>query len=366
MGKNFKDVPDPRMNRRKRHNLIDILAISLCAMICGADDFEEIEIYGQEKESFLKTFLELPNGIPSRDTFSRLFCALDKDAFSNCLYEWSKEILADLSLKLPQLNIDGKVLRGTSTAGQKKSGLCIVSAWLNDVNLILGQEKVQDKSNEKTAIPKILKDLDLENTLVSIDAIACEQKNADLIDDKGGFYLLALKKNQKNAYEQIHDRMKANKEQLLCEKDIDFGSGRIEKRDCYIDTNLLFYDELNEWKHLKTVIMIDSSREINGKVSNETRFYLSNLETTPKDFNQFVRNHWGIENKLHWTLDVVFKEDMQRNKKDNAPENLATLRKMALQMIKRINDKRSIKSRRKRAIWDNQALLDILCQVNTI
>lgn len=194
----FDSVPDFRQNRRKRHKLIDVLAISVCAVVCGANDFEEIAIYGRQKIEFLRTFLELPNGIPSHDTFNRVFKFLDKDKFSDSLYRWSKEILSSIQEHFTHISIDGKVLRGTANSGKRKSGICIVSAWVSEHRLVLGQQKVDTKSNEKTAIPELLESLDLTGTLVTIDAIACEQKNADLIIEKQGNYLLALKKNHRS------------------------------------------------------------------------------------------------------------------------------------------------------------------------
>lgn len=190
----FADVPDFRLNRRKKHNLLDILVIALVAVVCGADNFEEMELYGRQKEAFLRTFLTLPNGIPAHDTFNRVFKYLDKQAFGDYLYRWSSQILAELDQDMTQIGIDGKVLRATAKKGYKKSGLCIVSAWVGEHRLVLGQEKVSAKSNEKTAIPVLLASLDLKDSLVSIDAIACEKTNADQIISQEGHYLLALKK----------------------------------------------------------------------------------------------------------------------------------------------------------------------------
>lgn len=356
----FGDVPDFRINRRKKHNLVDILVIALCAIVSGADDFEEIEAYGKRKEAFLRGFLELPNGIPSHDTFNRVFKYMDKTAFADCLYRWSKELLAFINSQLTQINIDGKVLRGTAKSGHKKSGICIVSAWVSEQHLVLGQEKVDAKSNEKTAIPKLLKSLDLEGSLVSSDAAGCQLKNADLIIEKGSDYLIAIKKDHKHIYEQITDWMAKRKEHLPLDEWIDFGSGRIEKRVCYVENRLELLDDLSEWTHLKAIVMVEASREKDGKISTESRFYLSSLQANVKEFNQLVRNHWSIENQLHWKLDVVFQEDMSRTKTGNAPENMATARKLALQLLNRVQDRESIKNRRKMAGWDDNYLLNIL------
>jgi predicted transposase YbfD/YdcC len=362
----FGSVPDFRKNRRKKHQLVDILVIALCAVISGADDFEEIESYGQRKEAFLRTFLELPNGIPSHDTFNRVFKLMDSKAFGACLYNWSKQILELVASELTQINIDGKVLRGTAKSGFKKSGICLVSAWVSEHELVLGQEKVSEKSNEKTAIPQLLKSLDLKDALVSCDAAGGQLKNADLIVEKQGHYLIALKQNQKNIYEQVSERMEKNKAFLPKEEWVDFGSGRIEKRICYVENHLELFDDLHAWKHLKSIVMIESSREKNGITSRETRFYLSDVALSAEQFNYLIRNHWSIENRLHWKLDVVFREDLARTRTGNAPQNLATTRKLALQMLNQLSDKESIKNRRKIAGWDDNYLIDILSNINQI
>jgi predicted transposase YbfD/YdcC len=359
----FQDVPDFRINRRKKHNLLDILVISVCAFVCGADDFEDIALYGIQKESFLRTFLELPNGIPSHDTFNRVLKFLDKDAFADSLYRWSKEILSTLNEEYTQINIDGKVLRATAQSGHNKSGLCLLSAWVSDHKLILGQQKVASKSNEKTAVPDLLNSLDLKDSIVTIDAIACDIKNADIITQKQGHYILALKNNNKHIYQQVSERFAQTKTQLPNNENIDFGSGRIETRTCYVENDLTLYDDLVPWKHLKSIIIVESKREIKDKISFETRFYLSDLAFEPKVFSQYIRNHWSIENKLHWQLDVTFREDLQRTQYGNAPENLAIIRKLSLQLLNKITDKESIKSRRKLAGWNDQYLIKILSNI---
>lgn len=362
----FEGVPDFRKNRRKKHQLVDILVIALCALISGADDFEEIELYGKRKEAFLRTFLELPNGIPSHDTFNRVFKLMDKKAFGECLYRWSKQILEVVESQISQINIDGKVLRATAKSGFRKSGICVVSAWVAEHQLVLGQEKVATKSNEKTAIPELLASLDLKDGLVSCDAAGCQLKNCDLIVEKQGHYLVALKKDHKHIYEQVSERMEKNKAFLSKDEWVDFGSGRIEKRTCYVENHLALLDELQEWQHLKSVVMVEATREKNGKTTSETRYYLSDLAATAKEFNHFVRNHWSIENRLHWKLDVVFREDQARTRTGNAPENLATARKLALQMLNQVSDKESIKNRRKTAGWDDEYLKSILSKINSI
>lgn len=356
----FSDVPDFRLNRRKKHLLVDILAISVCAVVCGANDFKEIATYGRQKIGFLSGFLVLPNGIPSHDTFNRVFKFLDKERFSDCLHRWSKQILSSLQEELTHISVDGKVLCGTAKAGQKKSGICLVSAWASEHRLVLGQARVDGKSNEKTAIPELLGSLDLAGSLVSIDAIACERKNADLIVGKEGHYLLALKRNNKQIHEQVSERMQQIIPQLAHSEHVDFGSGRIETRTCYVENNLELYDDLAGWTHLKSIVIVESKREINSRTSTESRFYLSSLALGPKDFNTLIRRHWSIENSLHWQLDVTFSEDAQRTRSGNAAENFATLRKLSLQVLNKMPDKESIKNRRKMAGWSDRYLAKVL------
>lgn len=291
------------------------------------------------------------------------FAILDTANFSECLYRWSKEILSTLQGQLTQTNIDGKVLCGTAKSGQKKSGICIISAWASEHHLVLGQQKVDGKSNEKTAIPELLQCLDLNQSLVSIDAIVCQKKNADLIVNRQGAYLLSLKKNNKHMFEQVSSRMLQIYNQLPYYKDVDFGSGRIETRTCYVENKLCLYDDLASWTHLKSIIMVESKRESKGESTTEYRFYLSSLMATPEDFNKWVRGHWSIENGLHWQLDITFSEDVQRTKTGNATENFATLPKLALQILNQVQDKESIKNRGKMAGWSDSYLVDMLANL---
>lgn len=359
----FSEVQDFRVQGRCLHKLEDILMLSLCAVICGAEDFEDIENYGHQKEEFLRHFLQLPNGIPSHDTIDRVFRHLDPVSLSASLQRWSAELLAFVARY--QINVDGKVLRATAQAGKRTSGLCLVSAWVADQGLSLGQVKVDEKSNEKTAIPVLLDTLDLETAVVSIDAAACTAPIAAQIIEKQGDYLLALKKNQKTLYEQIFSEIERQKPMLEHHVWEDFGSGRFEKRSCWVLKDLQFLDGLQEWAGLNAVVLVEAQREKNESVAQEARYYLSSLPATAAEFNKLVRNHWSIENQplggpIHWQLDVSFREDQSRTRKDHAPENMATLRKIALQALKQINDKQSMKSRRKIAGWNNDYLIQIL------
>ena len=366
----FAEMPDYRINRRKKHHLVDILVIALCTLLSGADDFEEIEAYGKRKEAFLRAFLDLANGIPSHDTFTRVFRRMDTEAFGRCLYAWSAQVLAGAVVALPAplqaVRVDGKVLRGTARAGAKKSGICTVSAWSSAYSLVLGQEKVAAKSNEKTAIPDLLRALDLRQTLGSCDAAGCQRSNADLIVEGGGQHVLALKKNLPIAYEQMDEHFRQRLGRLPMVKDLDFGSGRIEQRRCYVETHLDLLDGLAEWGHLRSVVRVDAGREIDGRTTTQTRYYLSSLAAPPADFNRFIRPHWRIENSLHWQLDVVFREDRQRTRLDNGPLNLATARKLALQALHQVQDVNSLKNRRKMAGWDEEYLRTVLAKMAPI
>jgi len=358
----FEKVPDFRSKSFVTYLLSEILVISLCAVLSGAEDFEEIAEYAIQKEKFLKQFLDLANGVPSHDTFNRVFRNLDTKSFEAVLKKWSKEILDELESY--QINIDGKVLRGTGKRGKKTAAICIVSAWASEECLSLGQVKVDKKSNEKTAIPEIIETVDIEGALVSIDAMGCHSSIANLIVDHKGDYLLALKKNQKGLYEEVHDWMKKHKDTMDCFVHTDYVGGRIEKRTTYVTHNLLYIDELADWQESKTIIMVEGERSFkNGikKSTSQLRFYVSSAEERAEYFGWAVRNHWSIENKCHWYLDLVFNEDRQRVREGNAPENMATLRKMALQTLLQHKGKGSLKKARKKAAWNEKFLFEILC-----
>lgn len=361
----FNEVPDFRVKGRTDHILSEILVISLCGVLSGAEDFEEIAEYGRQKEKFLRQFLDLPNGIPSHDTFNRVFRYLDKKSFESCLLKWSKEIIE--GLEHYQVNIDGKVLRATGKRGKKTAALCLVSAWVSEHCLSLGQSKVAKKSNEKTAIPDLIKSLDVKGAIISIDAMGCHSKIAGLIRENEADYLLALKKNQKGIYEEVHDWMSGSRK-VEFEKDtqIDYVGGRIEKRTTYVCDDLRFIDELSNWPDCERLVMVECERTFKNepeKTSIATRFYLSSKNEGAAYFGICTRNHWSIENQLHWYLDVVFHEDLQRVQMDNAPENMSTLRKMALQLLLKHKNKDSLKKVRKRAAWNEQFLVEVLKSV---
>lgn len=266
----FSEVTDPRRNTLlKRHLLSDILLLSLFATLSGCDTDEEIEEYGKNKEAFLHQFLCLPHGIPSHDTITRVLNAIDAQQFANCLYRHSRYLCE--FLEAHHISIDGKVLRGTAQAGKRNSGVCVVSAWACEQQLVLGQHKTEKKSNEKTAIPALLKDLDVKGALVSIDAIANGSAIAKQIVDKQGHYLLSLKNNQKNTFEQVHDYMMRHYMGLPYDKNVDFGSGRIETRTCYVTTCTDLLEETLAWKNIASIVMVHAVRETDTKRQEEYR-----------------------------------------------------------------------------------------------
>lgn len=357
----FEGVPDYRNEKLVTYLLSEILVISLCAVLSGADDFEEISEYGKEREVFLRQFLELSNGIPSADTFRRTFQNMDTVAFEKCLRDYSEEVLSGLGEY--EINIDGKVLRATGKRGKKTAAICIVSAWASEHCLSLGQSKVDKKSNEKTAIPEIIETVDIKGHLVTIDAMGCDKKIASLIRFHGGDYHLALKKNQKGLYEEVHDWMIKHKSSMDIHTQVDYVGGRIEKRTTYVCNDLTFIDEAKNWQDSKRIIMIESERSYkNGveKTTRQTRFYISSKYEDAIYFSRVTRNHWSIENQLHWYLDVVFHEDRQRLREGNAPENMAILRKLALQTLLRNKGKKSMKTFRKKIGWNENLLIDVL------
>jgi predicted transposase YbfD/YdcC len=355
----FDEVKDPRRDSGlKLHLLSDILVLSLVGTLSGCDTDEELEEYGIAKEPFLRQFLSLPNGIPSHDTITRVLNSIDSGEFSSCLYRHSRYLFDFLGEH--HISIDGKVLRGTGEKGRKNSGVCIVTAWACEHQVVLGQRKTEEKSNEKTAIPELLEELGLKDALVSIDAICNGPEIASTIRGREGHYLLSLKKNQGLAYEQVCDYMTTHAQLYANSVDHDFGSGRIEVRTCYVCDRTDLLDEVLKWPDIASVIMVHAVREVKKSKQEEYRFYLSDKVESPAYFNQKIRAHWGVENHLHWQLDVSFSEDRCRTSTKNGAENRNTLRKLSLQMLKQMKDKNSLKVRRKKASWDDQYLIGVI------
>jgi predicted transposase YbfD/YdcC len=357
----FADLPDPRVDRTKKHLLEDILAITLCAVVCGADSWEEVEAFGEAKQDWLKRYLALPNGIPSHDTFYRVFARLDPEAFGRCVAEWMSGACEAAGLK--HIAVDGKAVR--SAPGNTFSGcLHLVSAWAAESRLILGQQAVADGSHEIAAIPELLKVLELKGALVTIDAAGCQKEIARQVRDAGGDYLLAVKGNQPN----LHDAVYAVFDRA-CETDfagmkhdggeaIEDAHGRHEER--YVT---VVYDPEGlppEWPDVSAVILVGREREVNGKRADTAHYYITSLRGTAAELANLVRRHWAVENELHWCLDVAFREDANKTAAGHAGANLGLVRRVAASLLKQDPGKGSIKAKRLRAGWDDEYRLQVL------
>lgn len=361
----FERLEDPRTVYLVDHPLLDIVALTICAIICGAETWEEIEEYGQSKHNWLKTFLALPNGIPSHDTISRVFALLEPSQLQECFVSWVKSI-AELSLG-EIVSIDGKSARHSYDKGKGQGAIHMVSAWASENQLVLGQVKVADKSNEITAIPKLLNILDVQGCIVTIDAMGAQKEIAEQIIDQGADYVLSLKGNQGTLHEDVQqlfdwaDRNEFKDIEHEAHQTIEKGHGRLEVRRYWLLGNVEHLENAQQWKGLKRVGMIESERRIGGKpTTRERRYYLTSLDGGIEQFAYASRGHWGIENKLHWSLDVVFHEDDSRIRRGHAPENMTTIRKIALNLLAKESSKGSKKTKRLKAGWDNDFLIQVL------
>ena len=355
----FTSLPDPRMDRTKEHLLEDIIFITIAAVICGSETWNDIENYGNSKESWLRNHLQLPNGIPSHDTFNRFFSALDPEKFEEAFLLWVKAV-SELT-NGDVISIDGKTIRGSRESGSKRA-IHIVSAWSNANQLSLGQVKVDEKSNEITAIPKLLEVLAVKGCLITIDAMGCQRDIARKIIEKEADYLLAVKGNQGSLQEDIERTIRFSKPVSQWEED-DFGHGRIEHRKCHLYRDLSFIENAASWKNLKGIVKIEATRYIKstGKTENEVRLYITSSNESAETLGKSVRLHWGIENKLHWQLDVSFNEDDSRKREGYAAQNFSLINRIALNLIKKEQSKkRSVKGKRLDAGWNNDYLLKIL------
>ena len=358
----LRELPDPRVERTRLHKFEDILLISICSLLCGAESFEDMELFGDTKEPWLRTFLELPHGIPSHDTFNRLFAALDPQCFLEAFMRWTQSLRTALAGEVVAL--DGKALRRALDAGE--SPKVIVSAWASGNGLVLGQRKLDEKSNEITAVPELLRTLELAGCIVTLDAMGCQRRIAREITEADADYVLALKGNQGTAHTQIQSYLDAaiaaGDPALVHCQEVEKGHGRLETRRCWQSADLGWFADRGKWEGLQSVGCIEAVREIHGRASLERRSYLSSLRLDAVRFARAVRSHWGVENQLHWVLDVVFGEDQSRARTGHAAENLATLRRWALNLLKTDTHKakRSIKAKIKAAGWDHHYLLHLL------
>jgi len=367
-------VPDPRINRTRDHELVDVLVIAVCTLLCAGETFNDMEDFGNAKLDWFKTFLTLENGVPSHDTFNRVFAALDPKHFLDCFLRWTQSMRAAVSQEIVAL--DGKALRRAMNKDEKVK--YVVSAWAESNGLVLGQLKVNDKSNEITAVPELLRVLELSDCIVTTDAMGCQTKIAREIIEADADYVLALKGNHEKVHEEIKtflDDTVAQAQQkrpagaevskavetLASLETVDKDHGRYEIRRFYQSQELSWFADKDKWEGLKSVGMVESIREIHGKSSLERRYFLSSLAVDVATFARAVRSHWGVENKVHWIMDVCFREDASRARTGYAAENLATLRRLALNLLKQEKTKkRGIRGKQLNASWNHAYLLRLL------
>ena len=358
-------VPDPRMARRRDHPLVNVLVIALLAVLCGADAFTDMEEFGKQKRDFLATFLDLSKGIPSHDTFGRVFALINPTALQEAFRLWVNSLVEVTGGEV--VAIDGKTLRRSFRDAGNKAFVHMVSAWATSKGAVLGQLRTEAKSNEITAIPRLLELLQLKGAVVTIDAAGCQKEIADKIVDSGADYVLAVKDNQPTLRADIDASFAAATEREDFERVVDFaetlekGHGRTETRRCMVYRDLSNISQREKWANLGCIILIDAERTVNGETSSERRLYISsNQRLSAKDALTTVRRHWGIENGLHWVLDLAFREDECRVRAGNAAENFAVLRHFTINLLKKTKSKGGIRIRRLKAGWDNAFLLQIL------
>ena len=365
IAQHFRDLPDPRVRRTRRHALVNILVITLCGVICGADDWVAIARFGRAKRKWFRGFLALPHGIPSHDTFGRVFAALDPEAFKGAFLAWVQTVATLLPGDV--IAIDGKTLRHTFDTAADKAAIHMVSAWATAQGLCLGQVKTDAKSNEITAIPQLLQVLALAGRIVTIDAMGCQTAIARTIHAKGGDYVLSLKGNQTRLHDEIRTLFADAEARGFRDlphttvETVDGDHGRIEVRRAWATDDLAWLADRRRWPGLRSVLRVDAERTIGERTTRETRFFISSLPPDAPHLARVVRSHWAIENSLHWVLDVAMHQDQTRIRVGHAPENLAILHHIALNLLKQDRtEKLGIKNKRLAAGWDHDYLLSVI------
>jgi len=365
----FGDLPDPRSGENISHPLINIITISLCAVLCGADGWVDVEQFGEAKQSWFEEFLYMPHGIPSHDTIGRVFRLLDPTEFETRFRDWTQHMCELLNGEV--VAVDGKQLRRSKDGVLGADGIYMVNVWATENQLSLAQAKVESHTNEITAIPVLLRLLEIENAVITIDAIGCQTNIVEVISDQDADYVIAAKGNQGTLLQDIQTAFDLSQphHEVAYHQTVNKGHGRIEIRQCWAidDPDIIAYiNDYKSWENLTCIVKVTSERRLldTGKIETDTRYFISSLEADAQQLLHAVRAHWQVENSLHWVLDMAFHEDDSRVRKDHAPENFAVMRQFALNLIKQDDSLDvGIKAKRKRAGWDQRYLIQLLCQI---
>ena len=361
----FSDLNDPRRENR-RHLLLDIVFIAICGVICGADDWSAVRAFGEAKYSWLKGFLELPHGIPSDETFRRVFARLNGEQFQDRFVAWVRDVFE--VTKGQVIPVDGKCVRRSHDRTAGKKAIHLVSAWATENHLVLGQIKVDEKSNEIPAVPKLLKLLEISGCIVTADALHCQKKTAQAVIEHGAEYVLRVKENQGSLAETLDELFEYAEETAYVECDyhrtVEKVLGRLEIRECWVTSNedyLRYIHKREAWPGLQTLVMVKTERRLAHKTEHQLKYYISSLPCDAQAILAASRGHWGIENQLHWVLDIAFREDECRLRKGNGAQNFAVLRHIALTLLKQETTlKLGIKNKRLKAAWDTRYLSKVL------
>jgi predicted transposase YbfD/YdcC len=362
----FTTLGDPRYAGKIEHRLIDILVIAVCAVIAGAESWEDMALYGRSKADWLSSFLALPNGIPAHDTFRRVFMLIDTGAFETCFETWARSFGETMDREV--VAIDGKTIRGSFDRGREQGPLHVVSAWASDRGIVLGQRQVGDKSNEITAIPELLDVLDIKGAIVTLDAMGCQKEIVGKIIERGADYVVTLKANQGKKFSAVQDHCAEtcfgrSAVDRPIHDEFDDAHGRLVRRRVFVCPQASLLEPLRDWPGIRTVLAVETIRSVNGsgKTEAEIRYFLSSCQDRPEVLAKAIRRHWHIENSLHWVLDVTFREDGCRIRDRTAVQNFALLRKIALNLVRQHHASRaSLKGRCKMAAWDNRYMEQVL------